>query len=288
MHDHHASLTAKLVASFRGLADDPAAPGHRLDPWAERLLPAPWGCAMRALGPLARAPGLHRVYNAMGLTLPDHVELRTRTLDALVRQHSRSGEVAQLVVLGAGFDARALRLPELSACAVFEVDHPATQAVKRAAGVAYPEHVRFVGVDFTRDDLAERLAAQGHRANAPTLWLWEGVTPYLPPDATRESLTRMASRSAPGSIALITWCRTSMSSWTRGRSGDRDRGQALFRRIGEPLLGLMDDDAFAAMLAETGWRPRAHSGMRDWAATAGWPRPRVIIEERVMVAERAP
>jgi methyltransferase (TIGR00027 family) len=285
MHEHHASLTAKLVAAFRGLADDPALPGQRLDPWAARLLPAPWGCAMRALGPLARAPGLHALYNAAGLALPDHVELRTRTLDALTREHA--GAMDQLVVLGAGFDARALRLPELAALSVFEVDHPATQEVKRRAGVAYPERVRFVGVDFTRDDLGERLAAYGHRADLRTLWLWEGVTPYLPPEATRESLTRMAARSAPGSIALITWCRTAMSSWTRGRAHERARGHAIFRRIGEPLLGLMDDDVFAAMLIETGWAPRAHTGMRDWARTAGWTRPRMVIEERVMVAERA-
>jgi O-methyltransferase involved in polyketide biosynthesis len=54
------------------------------------------------------------------------MQVRTRLLDDAVRNFIDAGG-RQLVLLGAGFDCRALRMPELDCAQVFEVDHPATQ-----------------------------------------------------------------------------------------------------------------------------------------------------------------
>ena len=66
----------------------------------------------------------------------------------------------QLVLLGAGYDTRGLRLTSAAASSVFEVDHPATQAHKRAALAPAAAHATtYVPVDFERDDLGAALAA---------------------------------------------------------------------------------------------------------------------------------
>ncbi len=53
---------------------------------------------------------------------------RTVVIDDAVRARL----VPQLVILGAGLDDRAWRMPELAGVEVFEVDHPASQRDKRS------------------------------------------------------------------------------------------------------------------------------------------------------------
>jgi methyltransferase (TIGR00027 family) len=57
---------------------------------------------------------------------------RTRLIDDMIAEALARG-LEQLVILGAGFDARPYRLPGLSDVAVFEVDHPDTLARRQAA-----------------------------------------------------------------------------------------------------------------------------------------------------------
>jgi methyltransferase (TIGR00027 family) len=114
--------------------------------------------------------------------------------------------VEQVVILGAGFDGRAHRMITLERARVFEVDHPATQSVKRrlAAGLARTcGELTYVACDFERDDLAERLQSAGHRVDMPTVWIWEGVTLYLEDDAIHATLATIAGRSAARSTLVV-------------------------------------------------------------------------------------
>ncbi len=87
-----------------------------------------------------------------------------------------------LVILGAGFDTRAFRLPKDGRRRAFEVDTPKTQALKRemvkAAGLD-SARVTFVAADFEKEDWLERLVDAGFDAGNPALFLWEGVMLYL-------------------------------------------------------------------------------------------------------------
>ena len=108
---------------------------------------------------------------------------------------------AQVVVLGAGLDGRAWRLPSLAGADAYEVDHPASQDAKRdrvaAAGLALASKtVTYVPVDFSRDRLDDRLAAAGHRRGEPTIWIREGVVPYLRGDEVAATVAALASLSA--------------------------------------------------------------------------------------------
>ena len=95
--------------------------------------------------------------------LTEWVTARTRFVDDAVVRALGDG-VAQIVLLGAGYDSRALRF-RTPGVTFFEVDHPATQADKRerlAAVDASTDGIEFVAADFNEPGLAEALAAHGH------------------------------------------------------------------------------------------------------------------------------
>src|SRR5690606_11278337 len=107
--------------------------------------------------------------------------LRTLAIDALVTEGMREG-IEQCVILGAGLDARAYRLPALTGKKVYEVDHPATQRFKRSRSKRLPSPMAelvYVSVDFGREAIDDRLLQAGFDPSVPTLFVWEGVTMYL-------------------------------------------------------------------------------------------------------------
>jgi methyltransferase (TIGR00027 family) len=111
-----------------------------------------------------------------------------------------------VVILGAGLDTRAYRLPELASCRVFEVDLPAIQAFKRSRLMGKEANVRFVPIDFNGNPLDEALARGGLDPKEPAIFLWEGVTQYLQPEAVDAVLRTIAARPR-GSEVVFTYVR---------------------------------------------------------------------------------
>lgn len=254
------SLTAMAVAFGRGVGTT----AHVLDPLAARLLPRPMGAA------LALTHGAVGRTLARGVTLGmvDHVCLRTAAIDAAVLAAKDDG-CRQLVVLGAGLDARAWRMDALHDVDVFEVDHPATQAAKRArVATSRPcaASVRFVAVDFERERLDTRLVDEGHDAAVPTAWIWEGVTPYLHPAAIHATLADIGARSAPGSHLMMTYAVPELVLLPI--PGARSITRLAFRGLGEALHGAMTPTAAAQAVLAVGLRPIADGDARSWAEHA--------------------
>jgi methyltransferase (TIGR00027 family) len=144
----------------------------------------------------------------------DQVRIRTRFIDDFVRAGVADG-CRQIVILGAGFDCRALRLEEIatSGSRVYEVDFgeqlDSKRRVLEAAGVAIPNHLGFVACDFKAADFDSSLAAglvdEGFSAGGATLFLWEGVITYLEAVEIERTLSWMARISAPGSRAIFNY-----------------------------------------------------------------------------------
>jgi methyltransferase (TIGR00027 family) len=127
---------------------------------------------------------------------------RTRHLDAIVAQQIDAG-IEQLVVLGAGFDSRAMRFDaQLGDTRVFEVDVAEVIALKSrhvaATGRQLPPRVVQVALDFSAEPLG-KLAAHGFRSDARTLFLWEGVTTYLRDEDVSGVLKFVRDHSGPRS-----------------------------------------------------------------------------------------
>lgn len=165
----------------------------------------------------------------------------------------------QVVVLGAGLDARAWRLKTLADAEVWEVDHPASQADKRdRLGDRTPlaRSVRFVPVDFSRDDLGDSLAAAGHEAAVPTVWVWEGVIPYLTRPEVDHALQVIASRSASDSTLVLNYQTPSVRA-TLGRRLAQVMTAVGGQRAatsGEPWRSLWRPGEMGRLLAGAGFR----------------------------------
>lgn len=178
--------------------------------------------------------------------------VRTRFIDDLVCRSLRAG-AAQLLLLGAGFDSRAYRLAEAHNVAVFEVDHPATQAAKRArlaerAG-GVPAQVHFVPVDFERDDLETALCSAGYAAALPSVVVWEGVVSYLSSAAVDQNFTLLGRLTAPGSRLIFTYVDKGAIDGSVAFDEAR-RWRQWVRLSGEPFIFGFAPAALGAYLAQ--------------------------------------
>ena len=123
--------------------------------------------------------------------------------------------VSQYVILGAGLDSFAYRRPDLrQTLHVYEVDHPATQQWKRQRltdlGIAIPDNLTFIPIDFEVQTLAEGLAASTFRHDEPAFFSWLGVTQYLTANAvfsTFKTLLRPLPLAVQSSSRLSCPCR---------------------------------------------------------------------------------
>jgi methyltransferase (TIGR00027 family) len=175
---------------------------------SERLFEDPYARIFAAAGDHARE-GIERF-----LALPffrDGIRLRTRHIDDVARDAITCG-ARQLILMGAGFDARALRLPEVAERNVqtFEIDLPALLETKRGllegSGIAIPGSVHYAACDFTSEfeaRLEEELIAQGFERGEPAMFVWEGVMAYIDQEAIDRCLHFMASIGAASSRLIF-------------------------------------------------------------------------------------
>ena len=258
------ALVTALMRSLHGRLD----PLPLLDdPWGGRLVPASAreAVAQRAL---QRLPEPERAAAAADLpAFADHalratssytgVITRSRfTEDALAEAIARG--VRQYVLVGAGFDSYALRLPPAARdLRIYEVDHPATQSFKlscmAAAGIARPAAARFLPADLASEDLAAALARSDFDPRAPAFFSWLGVTMYLTREANGQALQGIARCAAAGSELVFTYIDALVF---RPESGEAYRRFELLRRevaaLGEPFLSGFDPSTLAQELAVMG------------------------------------
>ena len=254
MRAGHASTTAEQNALFRAL--ESALPAKRRlfdDPLARSFLNWP----LSLVADVARAPGVREFVP----WFIDHrwpgvrtsVVARTRLIDDIITRLLPE-PVMQVVILGAGFDSRAYRLPGLREVTVFEVDHPGTQAAKRSALDRVlggpPKHVRFVASDFTQEDLESKMTGAGYLPSAPTFILWEGVTNYLTEEAVDVTL-RWCARAAPRSPVLFTYVHSDILTHPTKFVG-ATRLFASLEKAGEKFTFGLDPHQLAEFLSRRG------------------------------------
>ncbi len=266
MRAGHSSRTADQNALFRALeARRPAPVRVADDPLAVRFLSPEF----RLLAEAARLPPARRL---LEMTI-DHrwpcarpgVVARTELIDQVVLREL--GRVGQVLILGAGFDTRAWRLPGMDQVRVFELDHPATQAAKqrvlRHSGRA-PAHVTFVPVVFGADDPGRALTAAGFTAGAPALVLWEGVTNYLDREAVDATFGLLASMLGSGSLVLFTYVDAGMLDGSAVFAGAQTTMRAV-RRVGEPFTFGFVPSQLPAYLATRGFELLSDERVSDAA-----------------------
>jgi methyltransferase (TIGR00027 family) len=192
------SPTAIMLAAARAAASRDAALGV-YDPFAHRLVDA------------AGIEFFNRLANGdIDISTGDEVVRCTRRMVNVIGKHTllfdqfhkdavQSG-IRQTVILAAGLDARAYRLPWLDGISVFEIDEPDTVAFKHNAlwnmRVPAIAEVRLVGCGL-RQDWKSALLRTSFQPDQPTAWIFEGLFGHLPTKS--RLLADVTSLSASGS-----------------------------------------------------------------------------------------
>jgi len=166
-----------------------------------------------------------------------HYALRKKCISELVRS-ALANEVAQVVVLGAGFDPLSSELQREFPTAVFwEIDHPATQRHKvRACSEIGIERVHFVAVDLAAAGLErEALISSDFDPAKRTFWIAEGLLMYFPADVVSSLMKTLSTLSAPGSEFAFTFMEKQGDGQLRFDSQTK-LVDSWLRRRGEPFL----------------------------------------------------
>ncbi len=195
----------------------------------------------------------------------------------------------QVVILGAGYDDRALRF-RTPGVTFFELDHPDTQADKRTrlASIAAEDEspgaesratraqgccsndsaaptlsagLALAAADFGRDDVAAVLGAAGHDGGRPTLFLCEGLLVYLDEPTTVRFLSGVRAAAADGSVLAASLAvhaegLDSAAVVARGNAGRRTADA-------EPWRTILPPSGQAHLLARAGWRITATVDVAD-------------------------
>lgn len=256
-------VTATMVAAARAMATRAENPLID-DPFAEPLVRAVGIDVLTRLatGELSAADledDPERPFNAVA-TAADNMAVRTTFFDEFFLDAARAG-ITQAVILAAGLDSRAYRLPWPARTVVYEVDQPQVVEFKSRTMTALSAKPtadrRTVAVDL-RDDWPAALRAAGFDPALPTAWSAEGLLGYLPPAAQDRLLDTVTRLSALGS-------RIASESMDRVDEGDEDRLRERMRTVSErwrahgldldmtTLVYFGDRNEAAAYLTDRGW-----------------------------------
>ena len=193
------------------------------DPFAEPLVRAVGIDLLTRLATGEVAPD-----DLVGQTAIDGAKIRTKFYDEFFLDATNAG-IAQVVILAAGLDSRAYRLPWPTGTVVYEVDQPQVIEFKTrtlAELGATPTADRRAAAADLRDDWPATLSAAGFDPDRPTAWSAEGLLGYLPPEAQDRLLDTITELSAPGS-------RVATESRPNPQPGDEDKTKEGLRQISE-------------------------------------------------------
>ncbi|WP_433192050.1 SAM-dependent methyltransferase [Nocardia sp. CA-107356] len=197
--------TALFVAAARAIAarrPDALA----VDPYAEvflRAAGAEWAALIDGDTEQVRE---HPLYSAdFGRTFVEFQAARTRYFDDYFEAVTAAG-IRQIVMLAAGLDARAYRLPWPDGTVIYELDQPRVLEFKRDALAANGDKARAdrraVAVDL-HEDWPTALRDNGFDPAERSAWLLEGLLIYLPAATQDELFATIDALAAPGSRISI-------------------------------------------------------------------------------------
>jgi len=191
MKANTASRTAQYMALFRAV-ETTRAKSKRLftDPYAIDFLDKD----LQRVTKIAALPiigrFIPRLIHKKGIGAISSGIARTKYIDDLLEATIKEGS-KQVIILGAGFDTRSVRLNFLKTISIIEIDHPDTSnfklAILKKSMEQLPPHINFQQVDFNKQSLNEIAEQAKINFLLPTTIIWEGVTNYLTKEAIHDT-----------------------------------------------------------------------------------------------------
>lgn len=246
------SQTASYTCFSRGCATREKDPRFRGPDYMAELLFPPMARVMLNVTPLRKfviqrmfPPGMH-----------EYVFTRTKVMDATFLEALDAG-FPQIVLLGAGFDTRALRFANRNrGTKIIELDAPTTQRAKigvlNQKKIPLPDELVFAPINFDREEIADALANAGYQAFQRTLFLWEGVTMYLSAQAVDKTLDFIRSRSASGSRVVFDYLYAAVIRKENRYYGEQ-KAYDMVARAGESWTFGLEEGEIGSFLAKRGF-----------------------------------
>lgn len=257
-----ASKTALITSLMRAVhaRNDPQP--ILIDPWGDKLIPPPvieqLKQALLLQSPDDGSDSFFENWLRNSSTYSGVITRSRYTEDALHAAIARG--VRQYVIIGAGFDSYALRKPEGSDhLEIFEIDHPATQSLKKQCiaeqGVSVPDSLHFLQADLAEEKLAAVLSRSSFKSTEPTFFSWLGVTMYLTREANMSALEGIAQSGATGSELVFTYMDQRLFVTDESRpdtDSDYAETDKLVASVGESFVSGFDPAALAQNLESVG------------------------------------
>jgi methyltransferase (TIGR00027 family) len=210
--------------------------------------------------------------------MTDLLTARTRYFDGFLAD-AATGGIRQVVILASGLDARGYRLAWPAGTVVFEIDQPDVLAFKAATladlNAAPTADVRTVPIDL-RQDWPTALCEAGFDVTEPSVWIAEGLLPFLPAEAQDRLLDDITALSLDGSrlaseVAVMPASADGDPTWDAiDDVTKRWRDHGFDIELGE--LGYSEErDDVAEYLDSRGWRS-VRKPLQELLADAGLPR----------------
>jgi len=196
----------------------------------------------------------------------EYVLARTKLLDEVFINALRN-QFAQIVLLGAGFDTRALRFKSRNmGSKIFELDIQTTQQPKveilKRKQIVLPKELVFVPIDFNREGIADALGNAGYAMNQRNLFIWEGVTMYLTADAIDHTLEFIRRSSIEGSIVAFDYIYASVLRRENKFYGEREIYETV-SSAGEGWTFGIEDGTTEDFLTQRGFKLIRHHTPSD-------------------------
>jgi methyltransferase (TIGR00027 family) len=237
------------------------------DPYAQAFVDAAPGAFPEAAAFTADR-GARGSREGLGAVFAFHAVVRTRFFDDYLVGATAAG-CRQVVLLAAGLDARAFRLPWPDGVRVFELDLPEVLGFKETVLAGYgatPSCGRTVVPADLREHWPTGLVAAGFDRTAPTAWLAEGLLLYLTTDEAARLLTGVGELSTPGSQLAFEHGGIA-SSVILAQAHDMPAMQQ-YTSLWEGGLG----EEASGWLSRDGWQPQIHD-RAELAVSYGRPVP---------------
>lgn len=191
----------------------------------------------------------------------EYVLARTKVMDSVFVK-ALEARFAQIVLLGAGFDTRALRFAgQNQGTKVIELDAATTQQPKidilRKKKIPLPQELIFASIDFNKQDLFEVLSKAGYQEGQKSLFLWEGVSMYLSAQAVDDTLEFIRCHSAPRSQVVFDYLYASVLRRENRYYGEQGIFETVFK-TGEGWTFGLEDGKIESFLSERGFDIVAH------------------------------
>jgi methyltransferase (TIGR00027 family) len=267
--------TALGVAAARAAETESENPLIR-DPFARAFLDAA-GDTMWSLianpTKLAELTDLDPDVRAHLLVMVDFMAVRTAFFDEFFLNAAASG-VRQVVLLAAGLDARAWRLPWPDGTTVYELDQAKVLEFKsttlQGRGAQPKSRLVSVAVDL-RQDWPKALQKAGFDPSRPTAWSAEGLLRYLPAQAQDLLFERVHALSPSGSwLAINAPAKSALDPDLLARRREQSR------RLRAAASRVLDSEV--PDLEEL-WYPEERTEVTDWLGEHGWDASAITMAE---------